>query len=55
MSADSMATKRLLAGSRSFVTLFDSGSLGTQSDRELLECFQTDPGSMGQEAFRNPG
>jgi RNA polymerase sigma factor (sigma-70 family) len=47
-----MATKRLLAGSRSFVTLFDSGSLGAQTDRDLLECFQADPGPIGQEAFR---
>ncbi len=47
-----MSTKRLLPGFRSFVTLFDSGSLGSQSDRDLLECFQTDPGPIGQEAFR---
>jgi RNA polymerase sigma factor (sigma-70 family) len=47
-----MATKRFLAGSRSFVTLFDSGSLGSQTDRDLLECFQTEPGPVGQEAFR---
>ena len=47
-----MATKRFLADSRSFVTLFSSGRLGSQSDRDLLECFQTDSGPMGQEAFR---
>ncbi len=47
-----MATKGLLASSRSFVTLFDSGSLGAQTDRDLLECFQTDSGPIGQEAFR---
>ncbi len=33
-------------------TLFESGSLGSQSDRDLLECFQTDSGPIGQEAFR---
>jgi RNA polymerase sigma factor (sigma-70 family) len=47
-----MPTKRLLASSRSFVALFDSGSLGTQSDCDLLECFLTDSGPIGQEAFR---
>ena len=47
-----MVMKRAFAGSRSLVALFDSGSLGTQSDRDLLECFQTDPGAIGQEAFR---
>jgi RNA polymerase sigma factor (sigma-70 family) len=47
-----MATKRVYAGSRSLVTLFDSGTLGSQSDRDLLECFQTDSGPVGQEAFR---
>jgi RNA polymerase sigma factor (sigma-70 family) len=47
-----MVMKRALAGSRSLVTLFDSGSLGTRSDRDLLECFQADSGAIGQEAFR---
>ncbi len=47
-----MATKRVSAGSRSLVTLFDLGSLGSRGDRELLECFQTDSGPLGQEAFR---
>ncbi len=50
--ADSMSTKRLLPGFKSFVTLFDTGSFGSQSDRDLLHCFQTDPGPNGQEAFR---
>ena len=47
-----MSTKRVFAGSRSLVTLFDSGTIGSQSDRDLLECFQTDSGPVGQEAFR---
>ena len=47
-----MPTTRGLTGSRSLVTLFDSGSLGSQSDRDLLEWFQTDSGPAGQEAFR---
>ena len=40
------------ASSRSLVALFDSGSLGTRSDRDLLEHFQSDDGPTGQEAFR---
>ena len=47
-----MSAKRVMTSSRSLVALFDSGSLGTQSDRELLECFQSDSGPIGQEAFR---
>src|ERR1700689_4640298 len=47
-----MVMKRAFAGSRGLVALFDSGSLGTQSDRDLLECFQMDPGPIGPEAFR---
>src|ERR1017187_2218381 len=47
-----MATKQVLACSRSLVALFDAGSLGAQSDRDLLSCFQSDPGAAGQEAFR---
>src|SRR5580700_8215490 len=47
-----MSTKQAFAGSRSLVTLFDSGTLGSQTDRDLLECFQTDTGPVGQEAFR---
>ncbi len=47
-----MATKPVMAGLRSLVALFEAGSLGSQSDRDLLECFQSDSGSAGQEAFR---
>ena len=37
---------------RSLDTLFNAGTLGALSDPELLECFRTDRGTAGQEAFR---
>jgi RNA polymerase sigma factor (sigma-70 family) len=33
-------------------TLFNAGTLGVLSDPELLECFRSDRGGAGQEAFR---
>ena len=37
---------------QSLDTLFGTGALGVMSDAELLECFRTDCGSAGHEAFR---
>jgi RNA polymerase sigma factor (sigma-70 family) len=47
-----MSTNRIPPGSRSLLTLFNAGSLGTLSDRDLLAFFQSHPGPAGQEAFR---
>jgi RNA polymerase sigma factor (sigma-70 family) len=47
-----MHTNPRPTGSRSLVTLFDAGTLGARTDRELLECFQSDRGAAGQDAFR---
>ena len=47
-----MPTNPRPAGTRSLVTLFDAGTLGARTDRELLERFQSDRGAAGQEAFR---
>jgi RNA polymerase sigma factor (sigma-70 family) len=47
-----MTVNRLQSSSRGLATLFSAGSLGTLSDRDLLSCFQSDPGPAGQEAFR---
>jgi RNA polymerase sigma factor (sigma-70 family) len=47
-----MPANRILPGSRSFLTLFSAGNLGALSDRDLLACFQSDPGPAAQEAFR---
>jgi RNA polymerase sigma factor (sigma-70 family) len=37
---------------QSLDTLFNAGALGTMSDPDLLNCFSSDRGSRGQEAFR---
>ncbi len=37
---------------QSLDTLFNGGTLGTLTDPELLECFRSDRGAAGQEAFR---
>jgi RNA polymerase sigma factor (sigma-70 family) len=47
-----MPTNPRPTSSRSLVTLFDAGTLGARTDRELLECFQSDRTAAGQEAFR---
>jgi RNA polymerase sigma factor (sigma-70 family) len=47
-----MVAKRFQTPSRSLATLFNAGSLGTLSDRELLECFQSEAGAIAQDAFR---
>ena len=47
-----MPANRITPASRNLATLFNAGSLGTLSDRDLLSCFQSDPGATGHEAFR---
>jgi RNA polymerase sigma factor (sigma-70 family) len=47
-----MPANRFQSSSRSLATLFNTGSLAAQSDRELLECFQSEQGPVAQEAFR---
>ncbi|MFI5455142.1 MAG: RNA polymerase sigma factor [Isosphaerales bacterium] len=47
-----MATRPGQDHLRSLETLYSAGALGTKTDGELLECFRTDRGPAGQEAFR---
>jgi RNA polymerase sigma factor (sigma-70 family) len=47
-----MPANRFQTSSRGLITLFNTGSLGTLSDRELLECFRAEPGAAAQDAFR---
>ena len=47
-----MATQQGQDHWRSIDALFNAGALGTKTDGELLECFTTDRGRPGQEAFR---
>ena len=47
-----MPANRTTPTARNLVTLFDAGSLGAHSDRELLACFQSDAGPTAHEAFR---
>ena len=47
-----MTTRLAQTKWRSLDTLFNVGTLGALSDLELLECFRSDRGTAGQEAFR---
>ncbi len=47
-----MLANRTMPTARNLVTLFDAGSLGAHSDRELLACFQAGDGPTAHEAFR---
>jgi RNA polymerase sigma factor (sigma-70 family) len=47
-----MSTRLAQSQWRSLDTLFNTGTLGSLTDPELLDCFRSDRGSAGQEAFR---